>query len=109
MVKHPVFNIIVSLFSIFFVICFGRILFLSSGSDFILEDFLHMLGTFSQPVWTPFINLSITADWGVFNFLRGFLNLFGGALSLVYFVGANLVNVIYFVFNIIPYIFGFGL
>lgn len=106
MVKRPIFNIIISLFFIFFVICFGRFLFLGSSSGFVLEDFLQMLGTFSQPVLTPFINLSITADWGVFNFFRGFLNLFGGVLSLIYFAGANLVNVMYFVFNIIPYIFG---
>ena len=106
MTKHPIFNIIISLFFMFFIICFGRLLFLGSSSNFVLEDFLHMLGTFSQPVLSPFITLTITSDWGIFNFFRAFLNLFGGALSLIYFVGANLVNVMYFIFNVIPYIFG---
>lgn len=106
MSKSPILKIIISIFAVFFIICFGRLLFLGSTSGFVFEDFLQMLSSLSHPVLSPFVNLSITADWGAFNFLRGFLNLFSGFLSLVYFVGVNLVNIIHFIFSIIPYIFG---
>lgn len=104
--KSPILKIIIALFLAFFIIAFGRLLFLGTASSFAFEDFLQMLSLSSKPVISPIVNLTITADWGVFNFLRGFLNLFSGILTIIYFVGANLINVLGFIFHFISYIFG---
>ena len=70
-----------------------------------LVSFVDFLQTAPNIAFSSFVDFTITADWGVFNFLRSFLNIFTGALSVLIFIGASIVQVIIYLMWIIGYIF----
>lgn len=51
---------------------------------------------------------SISADWGLFNWFRDFLNLFVSAINLLIFFGGNMLNVLIYVFYFLKDIFNFA-
>lgn len=84
---------------------------------FIAGDFVPFSFTslFESLNTVPVIDLSwisntfqeITADWGAFNFLRDFFNLFVDMLRSVAFIGSGMVQIIIFAVWLVPVIFGF--
>lgn len=82
------------------------------AGDFVPFSFTELFNSFnSVPVidlgWVSNTFQAITTDWGVFNFLRDFFNLFVDMLSSVAFIGSGIVQIILFAVWIVPIIFGF--
>lgn len=99
-------------FRIFFVIiCFvliiniGRILFNGTSVTFSgLLDFVSN-SNFSQ-INVNIQDFVITADWGLFNGFRDFLNIFASLMGVTFFMVSNLLNLLLFVLNFVVYILG---
>ena len=50
-------------------------------------------------------DFTIVADWGIFNAIRDFLNIFGTMFGIIFFFGANLLNLLLFVSQFLVFIF----
>lgn len=48
---------------------------------------------------------SITSNWGLFNFFRDFLNTLGAFSNVIFFVCANIINVLVMTFYVITGLF----
>lgn len=80
---------------------------LNSGDSISFSSFLEMLRD-SPSINMPFRifkDLTITADWGVFNFLRNFINVLGNITSVAVFISAGLANVLLYLVYFVRYIF----
>lgn len=101
-------SIILNLFFLLFCILliFSLVRILNNGSPLTLSSFLDYLSTAPQLVANGgFINLSIVADWGVFNFLRDFLNIFAGLLSCLIYLGSMIIQLITYIIWFLKYLF----
>ena len=98
-----IFNII---FLIILAMCVIRFTFTNTTISFTsFLEFLQNCPSIEMP--SSFINsLSITDSWGVFDFLRNFINSLGTILGTVLWLIGNLLNGIVFIFYFIGFIFG---
>ncbi|MBE5735420.1 MAG: hypothetical protein E7361_03135 [Clostridiales bacterium] len=86
------------------IINFARSLF--AGNDLSFSSFLEWLGNVDSAYFDVGItDFTIYGNWGVFDFLRGFLNIFTGLFSVIVFFCANLINLIFFVLQFVRFIF----
>lgn len=89
-----VINVLAIIIALLFIANFIR---LANSSGFLtFESFIQQCSTFSQFPLTNFIDLRIVADWGFFNFFRDFLNIFSVLLSVSLYLGANIMNSLWF-------------
>lgn len=93
------------LFSVLsFIIVIG--LLVSLLASLAMQDFNFSLSYFLQIVSSvpdvtgvfTFNDLTITGSWGIFDFLRNFLNLFTSVLSFLVLLVGNLVQVVVYIF-----------
>ena len=98
-----IFNII---FLIILAMCVIRFTFTNTTISFTsFLEFLQNCPSIEMP--SSFINsLSITDSWGVFDFLRNFINSLGTILGTVLWLIGNLLNGIVFIFYFIGFVFG---
>lgn len=98
-----IFNII---FLVILVMCVIRFTFTNSTISFTgFLEFLQNCPSVQMP--SSFINnLTITESWGIFDFLRNFVNSLGTILGTVLWLIGNLLNGIVFIFYFIGFVFG---
>lgn len=70
-----------------------------------LLDFISDVPQVNMNDFMVFDDLRITADWGVFNFLRTFINLFTLPLGITVFIGGAIYQVITFLIYFIQFVF----
>lgn len=98
-----IFNII---FLVILIMCVIRFTFTSTTISFTsFLEFLQNCPSIEMPN-SIINNLSITDSWGVFDFLRNFINSLGTILGTVLWLISNLLNGIVFIFYFIGFIFG---
>lgn len=98
-----IFNII---FLVILIMCVIRFTFTNTTISFTsFLEFLQNCPSIDMPS-SLIKNLSITESWGVFDFLRDFINSLGTILGTVVWLIGNLLNGITFIFYFIGYIFG---
>lgn len=96
---------------LFVIICFvlliniGRILF--NGSSVTFSGFLDFVSNtnFSQ-INVNIRDFTIVSDWGLFNFLKDFINIFASLMGVTFFMVSNLLNLLLFILNFVVYILG---
>ena len=98
-----IFNII---FLVILVMCVIRFTFTNSTISFTsFLEFFYYCPSVQMP--SSFINnLTITESWGIFDFLRNFVNSIGTILGTALWLIGNLLNGIVFIFYFIGFIFG---
>lgn len=69
------------------------------------ESFINQCSNFSSIPFVSFNDLTITADWALFNFFRDFLNLFTAPLTILIFIATNLINALLFVVQFVGIFF----
>lgn len=99
-----IFNVLLLIFVILFLISYIRFCFNAGSVTF--EGLLQFLNSCPQVDF----NLALTAftingDWGLFEFLRNFFNIFGILIGFIVFLVGNLFNLFTFVFWFIKFIF----
>lgn len=98
-----IFNII---FLVILTMCVIRFTFTNTTISFTsFLEFLQNCPSIDMPS-SLIKNLSITESWGVFDFLRNFINSLGTILGTVVWLIGNLLNGITFIFYFIGFIFG---
>lgn len=98
-----IFNII---FLVILIMCVIRFTFTNTTISFTsFLEFLQNCPSIDMPS-SLIKNLSITESWGVFDFLRNFINSLGTILGTVVWLIGNLLNGITFIFYFIGFIFG---
>ena len=98
-----IFNII---FLVILAMCVIRFTFTNTTISFTsFLEFLQNCPSIEMPS-SIINNLSITDSWGVFDFLRNFINSLGTILGTVLWLIGNLLNGIVFIFYFIGFIFG---
>ncbi|MBE5757329.1 MAG: hypothetical protein E7345_00145 [Clostridiales bacterium] len=70
-----------------------------------LLDLLQDAPVISDGVGTFVERLNITADWGIFNFLRNLFNDILGLWSILIWMGSSLVDVIVYIYYFLKWIF----
>lgn len=96
---------------IFILLSISLYSYLSDGnmSDLTLQSFLDILADApSVDVSWSMVDLSITADWGTFNFLKEFFNLFISIIEFVLFIIGALWKGLNYILYIINSLFGFS-
>lgn len=98
----------VSVFAV--LLCFMLIVSLvrktASGDPLTFSSLLNWLGNLrSFSLQVNISDFTIVADWGLFNFLRNFLNIFTTSFGILYFLGANLINLLIFIGQFLLFIF----
>lgn len=93
-------------FFVIIIVTFGSVLFSPEPLGFTFRSFLEMLQN-APSIESDFTidSLTITGDWGVFNFLKTFLNWNLKPIAFVLFLVKNLINVLMFLFYFLSYIF----
>lgn len=81
----------------------------SNGSPKSFESFIEYIANIELIPITDvalwFKELTIIADWGIFNFLRDIVNIITGAISLVAFLGITIVNFVPIIIGFISWAF----
>lgn len=97
------FSILIILVCLLFVIAFFRSI---NGSEpLTFTGLLETLSNSPQIALTNFLDFSIYGDWGIFDFLRDFINTFSSFLSVIVWLFSQIFQCIqYFVF-IIDFVF----
>lgn len=103
-------NVITLVFAIILVFCVFRLLF-GNRPPLTFESFLSVLEDAPVVDISPIMQrlndkLTITADWGVFNFLRDFFNLFTGLMSFGTFVSVSMSNFIIYLTYFLRFLIG---
>lgn len=98
-----------SIFSIIIIIIIGFSLIrvINGGSPLTFSSFLDLLQN-SPVINMPFRwfnDLTITSDWGLFNFLRDFINLNAGIVSVLACIAVGFINFFIYVFYFLRFIF----
>lgn len=78
------------------------------GSDNILitENFLEWLGNLNRlDINLNVENFSIRGDWGIFNGLRNFLNIFTSIFGVIIWLFSNLLQLVLYIVDFIRFIF----
>ena len=82
------------------------IVYFSSFLDFIsTNDFSTYFSQFNYQISSGITDWTIRTDWGLFNFLRDFFNLFSNVIGFVYWLFSNLIYAVMFLLKFIAYIF----
>lgn len=66
-------------------------------------EFLQNLTTETLNIRYP--KLDINANWGAFNFLRNFINVFANILEILLYLGQNIIAIINVIIQVVEYIF----
>lgn len=91
---------------IFLAILSGNVLRLVfGGSSFTFSSFLAMLSEVPQIPIRGMQTFNITADWGVIDFIRHFLNAVMMPLNLTVFISANLWNCLLYIMFFVKFLF----
>lgn len=98
-------NLIMIVFVMLLVYALFRVFF-SSGQTLTFTGLLDTLANFKA----PFPNLSIannaiTAEWGIFNFFKDFLNIFINIFDFATFLAKSMTNLASYIFEIIRFVF----
>ena len=102
--KSAILNLLLLLFALLLI--FSMVRMLNNGSPLTLTSFLDYIHSAPQVVANGgFVDLSIVGDWGIFNFLRDFLNIFTGLLSCLLYLGGMLVQTITYLVWFVKYLF----
>lgn len=82
------------------------IVYFSSFLDFISSnDFITNFGQLINPISNVISDLTIKSDWGLFNFLRDFFNVFSNIFGFVYWLVANMIYAVSFILRFVGYLF----
>lgn len=79
---------------------------LTANNGFLtFKALIEKCSQFSSIGMTSLIDLTITADWWIFNFLRDFINMFTTALSVCMYLASNVMNSLWFVVQFVSIFF----
>lgn len=82
------------------------IVYFSSFLEFISSnDFSTYFSEFNNLISTGISDLTIRTDWGLFNFLRDFINLFSHVFGFAYWLVANLIYAVTFLLRFVAFLF----
>lgn len=102
-------GVLSSVMLILFIILFYRTLQGNISEPFTFSGFLNTLANVPDVSlsWVSgWPDLTITADWGVFDFLRVFINSIGDSFEIIiYFIG-GVLQLIFFIVYILTYVLG---
>ena len=96
-------SVLVVLISIVLIFNFARSLTQSGGLTF-EAIFQYISATPTIPL-IPLNSLTITANWGIFNFVRDFINIFTGILTISTWFAINMMNALLFIFRFVTLMF----
>ena len=97
---HTHLSVAAFIFIMFFVLCMTA--YIMSGKELTFTAVLDYLGNYHSDYsftayFATFSNLlTITSDWGMFNFFRDFLNIFMGALGFIVRAIGGLLDIVKF-------------
>lgn len=91
---------------IFTIVLIGNVIRISLNADtFTFTAFLEYISN-APAVDISFVELwNLGGNWGVFEFLRNFFNMFGSVLSFLVWLGKNIISVLQYVFYFVRFIF----
>lgn len=101
----------IGLLKLFFIILLMvvviRFLYDGVGSDISTMSFLEFLTSLPSVSTTfrNFFTFSINGSWGVFDFLRLFINSFGNFFGIIWWITGALIDVILFIAGFLRFIF----
>lgn len=78
---------------------------INGGTPVTFSGFLEYVSNCPNITSRAWLDYTIYADWGVFNFLRDFLNIFTSLFSVLLYVFANLVQIVLYVGYFVSFIF----
>lgn len=100
-------NVIIEVIAVIFLLLlianFVRLA--TSGGVLTFGGLLEKLQNFSSFGLTSLYDLTISSDWGLFNFFRDFINIFGTLLSVTLFLANNILNSLWFVIQFVGIFF----
>lgn len=97
-------SLVIVIFSILFIVSYVRSLF--GASDLTFTSFLEFIQSVPQVSFSnTFIDMTILGDWGIFEFLRQFINIFTNILSVLIFLFGGLVQLIMYLVYLLRYLF----
>lgn len=97
-------SIVIVIFTILFVVSYVRSLL--GASDITFASFLEFIQSVPEVSFaSTFIDLTIVGDWGIFEFLRNFLNIFTNIFSVLIFLFGGLVQILLYAVYIVRYLF----
>lgn len=97
-------SVVIVIFTILFIVSYVRSL--VGAGEITFTSFLEFIQTVPEVSFaTNFIDLTILGDWGVFDFLRNFLNIFTNLISVIVYLFGGLVQLLLYVVYIVRYLF----
>ena len=79
---------------------------LTANNGFLtFEALIERCSQFSSIGMTTLIDLTITADWSIFNFLRDFINIFTSLFSVIMYLATNVMNSLWFIIQFVSIFF----
>ena len=87
---------------IFAIILIANLIRVTSNSGFLtFESFINQCSNFTSIPLIRMNDLTISANWGLFNFFRDFINLFTAPLTVSIFLATNVINALWFVIQFV--------
>lgn len=94
-------NVLLVIFVTLFIVNYIR-LSATNGGFFTFESLITQLSNvYAFPI-PNLSNLTITADWGLFNFIKSFINLFTSLLNFAVFFSVSAVNAVMMIAQVLP-------
>lgn len=98
MSKFSKMSIFYVIFLFIFIISFSHYIALGTFSDITFSGFLNWISNAPEfDVSWSLVDLTIYGDWGIFNFLRSFLNFFTDIFEVIIFLFGMIVKSLQFV------------
>lgn len=98
-------GIIGVIFLIIFIIAFARQLIGAEPLTF--TSFLHTISSLPDVTVSTLIDYSIAGSWGLFDFLRIFINSMISVVNVLVYIGSLLYNLIVLLFHCVKFLLGF--
>lgn len=97
-------SIVIVIFTILFIVSYVRSL--TGASEITFTSFLEFIQTVPEISFAnSFIDLTILGDWGIFDFLRNFLNVFTNIFSVLIYLFGGLVQLLTYLVYLLRYLF----
>lgn len=97
-------SVVIVIFTILFIVSYVRSL--VGAGEITFTSFLEFIQSVPEVSFASnFIDMTILGDWGVFEFLRQFLNIFTNLISVIVYLFGGLVQLLLYVVYIVRYLF----
>ena len=97
-------SVVIVIFTILFIVSYVRSL--VGAGEITFTSFLEFIQSVPEVSFASnFIDLTILGDWGIFDFLRNFLNIFTNLMSVIVYLFGGLVQLLLYVVYIVRYLF----